>query len=48
MDFTVLRTVIRTILTVPYFPLNLNQKKKKKKKGKGEKEEDDDEAGVAL
>ena len=29
-DLTVLRTVIRVLLTVPYFPLNLNLKKKKK------------------
>ena len=33
-DLTVLRTVIRPLLTVPYFPLNLNLKKKKKKKKK--------------
>ena len=31
-DLTVLRTVIRPLLTVPYFPLNLNLKEKKKKK----------------
>ena len=29
-DLTVLRTVIRVLLMVPYFPLNLNLKKKKK------------------
>ena len=29
-DLTVLRTVIRALLTVPYFSLNLNLKKKKK------------------
>ena len=44
-DLTVLRIVIRPVLMVPYFPLNLNQKKKKHKKG--EKEEGDDEEGVA-
>ena len=32
LDLTVLRTMIRPLLTVPYFPLNLNLKKKKKKK----------------
>ena len=30
-DLTVLRTVIRPLLKVPYFPLNMNFKKKKKK-----------------
>ena len=30
-NLTVLRTMIRPLLTVPYFPLNLNLKKKKKK-----------------
>ena len=34
MDLTVLRTVIRPLLMVPYFPLNLNLKKKKFKKKK--------------
>ena len=50
LDLTVLRTVIRPLLMVPYFPLNLNLKKKKnwkKKHRKGEKEEDDDRAGMA-
>ena len=31
-DLTVLRTVIKSLLMVPCFPLNLNLKKKKKKK----------------
>ena len=41
----VLRTVIKLLLTVPYYPLNLNLKKKKNRKG--EKEEDNDKVGVA-
>ena len=44
LDLTVLRIVIRSVLMVPYFSLNLNPKKNHKK---GEKEEDDDEEGVA-
>ena len=31
-DLTILRSVIRPLLTVPYFPLNLNLKKGKKKR----------------
>ena len=31
---TVLRTMIRLVLTVPYYPLNLNLKKRKNKKKK--------------
>ena len=37
-DLTVLRTVIRPLLTILYFPLNLNkQTNKQKKKGKRKK-----------
>ena len=31
-DLTVLRTVIRLLLTVPYFPLNLNLKKRERER----------------
>ena len=36
-NYTISRTVIRPLLTVPYFPLNLNLKKKNKKNKKQKK-----------